>query len=226
MVVVTLGRMTHPSDSGGHEATADADVVRGASRREAIVEAALEMFGKRGYHGTSVRAVAERCGVSHQSLMYYFPTKHALLEAALRRRDEFLSSHFGAEEGLDPRTLIELALANRSQPGHVEIFTSAAADATAPDHPAHIYYQEFYGSLVAALARHLEREFASGLRRPVAGLDALSVGRAVLGLQDGLQLQWLYDRDQDVAGTMMTVLDALAPPTQALPPTGEVGSRA
>lgn len=204
-------RMSTPDDVTGGSPSRDGST-RGAQRREAIVAAALDMFGKRGYHGTSVRAVAERCGVSHQSLMYHFPTKEALLEAALRRRDEFLSSHFASEAGLDPRVLIELARANRAQPGHVEIFTSAAADATASDHPAHGYYQEFYENVVAALARHLAREFSAGHRQPIEGMDALGVARAVLALQDGLQLQWLYDRQQSVADTMMTVLDALAPP--------------
>lgn len=186
---------------------------RGGARQQAIVEAALEMFGKRGYHGTSVRAVADRCGVSHQSLMYYFPTKQALLEAALRRRDERLSLHFDGPAGLDPRALIELARINRDQPGHIEIFTSAAADATSPDHPAHHYYQDFYERLVCALARHLDGEFAAGLRCPVAQMQGIDVARTVLAVQDGLQLQWLYGRDQDVARTMTTVLDALAPPS-------------
>jgi hypothetical protein len=44
-------------------------------------------------------------------------------------------------------------------------------------------------------------------------MDALGTARAILALQDGLQLQWLYDRNHDVARTMMTVLDAIAPPS-------------
>jgi AcrR family transcriptional regulator len=206
--------MSMPDAEPGEQSPAADPVARGPERRDAIVEAALDMFGTRGYHGTSVRAVAERCGVSHQSLMYYFPTKEALLEAALRRRDQFLSSHFSSPDGLDPRALIQLAGVNRAQPGHVEIFTSAAADATATDHPAHNYYQEFYTELVRALARYLEIEFSTGVRTPLAGMDALGTARAILALQDGLQLQWLYDRNHDVARTMMTVLDAIAPPSR------------
>jgi AcrR family transcriptional regulator len=42
--------------------------------------AALECFVERGYHGTTIRQVATRTGVSVPGLYHYFPSKLALLE--------------------------------------------------------------------------------------------------------------------------------------------------
>lgn len=46
---------------------------------EAILEAAAQVFERRGYEGTTTNRVAERAGVSVGSLYQYFPNKDALL---------------------------------------------------------------------------------------------------------------------------------------------------
>ncbi|WP_344990667.1 helix-turn-helix domain-containing protein [Tsukamurella soli] len=61
---------------------------RGAARnptasRAAVLEAAIAILQECGYAGTSVRAVARRAGVSQGALQHHFPTKAALVEAAL-----------------------------------------------------------------------------------------------------------------------------------------------
>jgi AcrR family transcriptional regulator len=47
--------------------------------REAIVDAALDLFAAHGFEATTVQAVAERAGVSPATLARYFPTKDSLL---------------------------------------------------------------------------------------------------------------------------------------------------
>ena len=54
----------------------------GATRRR-LIEQAVRHFGKRGYDGTSLDQVAGAAGVRKQTLLYYFPTKEALLEACM-----------------------------------------------------------------------------------------------------------------------------------------------
>lgn len=46
---------------------------------EVIVEAAIEAMFENGYHGTSVREIADRAGMSVANVYYYFPSKHDLL---------------------------------------------------------------------------------------------------------------------------------------------------
>ena len=56
---------------------------RGGATSRRLVEEAVRHFGKRGYDGTSLDQVAGAAGVRKQTLLYYFPTKEALLEACM-----------------------------------------------------------------------------------------------------------------------------------------------
>ncbi len=54
------------------------------SRRDAIVEAASQLFTRQGYVGTSVRQIAEAVGVTEAALYYHFKDgKRELLSAVL-----------------------------------------------------------------------------------------------------------------------------------------------
>ena len=55
----------------------------GERRRHELIEEAIRHFGRDGYHGTSLDQVATAAGIRKQTLLYYFPTKDALLEASL-----------------------------------------------------------------------------------------------------------------------------------------------
>jgi TetR/AcrR family transcriptional regulator len=55
----------------------------GERRRTTIVEEAIRRFGREGYQGASLDSIAQAVGVRKQTLLYYFPTKDALLEACL-----------------------------------------------------------------------------------------------------------------------------------------------
>jgi AcrR family transcriptional regulator len=54
-------------------------------KREAILDAALELFGERGFHGTAVPQVAERAGVGAGTIYRYFESKEALVNAVYQR---------------------------------------------------------------------------------------------------------------------------------------------
>jgi AcrR family transcriptional regulator len=54
-------------------------------RRTAILEAAVRVWAKRGFDGTSVAEVAREAGLTKGTLYLYFPSKRALLEETLRR---------------------------------------------------------------------------------------------------------------------------------------------
>ncbi|MBV1867067.1 MAG: TetR family transcriptional regulator C-terminal domain-containing protein [Marinosulfonomonas sp.] len=44
----------------------------------AILEAALEIFSKHGFRGSTVDQIADAAGLSKPNLLYYFPTKEAI----------------------------------------------------------------------------------------------------------------------------------------------------
>jgi AcrR family transcriptional regulator len=57
----------------------------GPSTADRILDAALVSFGSRGYEATSLDSLAEGLGVRKQSILYWFPSKEALLEALIDR---------------------------------------------------------------------------------------------------------------------------------------------
>jgi len=53
----------------------------GVDTRERILEIARELFGARGYAGTSLSDIAAALGTSKAAIYYHFPSKAAILEA-------------------------------------------------------------------------------------------------------------------------------------------------
>jgi AcrR family transcriptional regulator len=55
--------------------------------RDRIVDAAVRLFGERGYRGTSVAAIEEASGLTPGAggLYHHFPSKQAVLEAGIER---------------------------------------------------------------------------------------------------------------------------------------------
>lgn len=67
--------------------------VKGDQTKALILETALEMFRERGYDETTMRAVAQKAGVSLGNAYYYFHSKEYLIQAFYERLNE---SHFAA----------------------------------------------------------------------------------------------------------------------------------
>src|ERR1700738_4900541 len=64
----------------------------GANAGARAVAAAIAAFGGRGYDGTSLDALATELGVRKQTILYYYPSKEALLDAAIDQAAAELSA--------------------------------------------------------------------------------------------------------------------------------------
>ena len=80
-------------------------------RREEILDGASEMFAEHGYHGSSLRDISARIGISHSGMLHHFESKDDLLDrvidrleahaqSALERIDEFCGSREDLLRGL------------------------------------------------------------------------------------------------------------------------------
>ncbi|MGH2714634.1 MAG: TetR/AcrR family transcriptional regulator [Thermoleophilaceae bacterium] len=58
---------------------------RGRATRDRLIAAGRELFGDRGYEGTSIDAVLERAGVKRGALYHHFESKQSLFDAVLDR---------------------------------------------------------------------------------------------------------------------------------------------
>jgi AcrR family transcriptional regulator len=66
--------------------TAEADSAPPPSTRDAILEAAVDLFVEHGYHGTSMRQIADRAGIALGGIYNHFPSKEALFTTIIRER--------------------------------------------------------------------------------------------------------------------------------------------
>jgi AcrR family transcriptional regulator len=151
-----------------------------------------------------LRAVAKRAGITHAGLLYYFPTKEALLAAVLERRDaeDAQREKLDAPPGRDVlRHFIALAEHNVTHPGIVDLYSRLAAEAVAPDHPAHDYFVRHYRLARDSTFESFRVLAARGELR--AGVDPAVAALTFVALMDGLQVQWLTAPDEvDLVGAL------------------------
>ncbi|WP_166793322.1 TetR/AcrR family transcriptional regulator [Cryobacterium lactosi] len=172
--------------------TARGPYAKTATVRRKIIEACLEVFNESGYRAMTVKAVAERAGMSQRGLVHHFATKEALLFAVLEARDQADSE--GAPELGSARALSSVLtkhFENMHKGTLLELHTVLAAEAISRDHPAHEYYSNRYAELRFYLTAAFDALQADGLFDPKANSSTLA--SMIIGLMDGLQVQWLYD---------------------------------
>ena len=80
-----------------------------ADKMEQILDAAEYLFSVHGLHGVTLKDVAQRVGVHHTLLNYYFTDKKKLFDAVIARRAEVTS-------GLRMKALDEYAAASKGRP--------------------------------------------------------------------------------------------------------------
>ncbi|GAA1741733.1 TetR/AcrR family transcriptional regulator [Isoptericola hypogeus] len=181
----------------------------GIRRREQLVAAAIEVFAEHGYAGGSLRAIAEHAGVSHASLIQHFGSKEGLLTAVLEEWDRRTVQDGLADiSGLDYfRRLPEVMAAHQDNRGLLELFTTIAAEASSPLHPAHGFIVRRYATNLATLADHLRQARAAG---DIAAMSDAQIDievRLVTAALDGIGLQWLLDPSTDVAASVSTYVE-------------------
>src|SRR5690349_19665292 len=82
---------------------------RRRSRREEILEIAVDLFATRGYHGVSMDDIGAAAGVTGPALYHHFAGKEAMLAAALNPVSENLLSGGRsrvARHATDPRACL------------------------------------------------------------------------------------------------------------------------
>jgi len=84
-----------------------------ARTREALQEAAMDLFTRQGFDGTTVEEIAEACEVSPRTFFRYFPTKEDVLFADADARRERLLAVL-ADQPADRPTFAALQAAMRA----------------------------------------------------------------------------------------------------------------
>lgn len=143
--VIKPPRLRHSAEGG---------YARGDETRRRIIDAAIKLFGERGFEGASTRDIAKMAGVNAPALQYYFDNKEGVYRACAEYIADGSWQHF--------RPVLETA--------------QAALDANA-DREALI---EAFGTIQDALADHLLASYDAQNRRLFIAHEQAGHGPSVL----------------------------------------------
>lgn len=105
--------------------------------RSKLIDAAVKLFGERGFSGTTTRVVADAANANIGSIAYYFGNKQGLYLETVHHIASRVREAFGADDmGLTPAQALALDSAS-----------------------AHGYLQEFLKRLVRLFAQHDEGQY-------------------------------------------------------------------
>lgn len=183
---------------------------KGVAKRDEILTVALDVVARVGYGKATVREIAAAAGISPTGLLHHFDSKEVLFAEILRNRDEVDAKavHTGApEESSVSAVFPEIIRRNTRVPGLVQLYTRLNAEATDPHHPAHAYFRARYERLRESLADGVRRDQDGGLLP--SSLDPDQTAVMLIAVADGLQSQWLHDRDLDMCAQIDAIFRGL-----------------
>jgi TetR/AcrR family transcriptional regulator, fatty acid metabolism regulator protein len=183
-------------------------------RRTRIVEAAVHVFARKGYHAARVGDIAAEAGVAHGLLYHYFSSKEELLETIFRETwTELLRALERVEKDVRPareqlRQVAAILLRSWSRdPDLVRVLVREVV--RTPELGGRVAE---IGEGFGAIERIIERGQRAGELRP--DVDARLAGWIVYGALEEILTGWvlgtLPDGDDAVAEAERTIVEVLA----------------
>ncbi|WP_211246449.1 TetR/AcrR family transcriptional regulator [Amycolatopsis taiwanensis] len=187
---------------------------RGEQRRRLIIDAAIDLFGRQGYRGTGLAAIAQRAGITPSAVIHHFGSKEGLLRAVLDEHDARSAERLSQYVGKGVRGLIDALLDNAEHMRrHIHLATLHAtlqAEHLAAD-PGNEVRDRFLQR-----SRQLRRAMANILRTAIRTgelancPDPEAVAAEILAFQEGALILWRLDPgDIDLRALYQTHLGRL-----------------
>jgi TetR/AcrR family fatty acid metabolism transcriptional regulator len=167
------------------------------ARRDEIVDAALRLILRTGYNQVTLADIADQVGVSKGLISYYFPRKEDVFLAVLQKIVDRTRSDFEGFYAADAPASEKLSM----------IFSNLFGN----EKRARRYYtvvidymaqairmrqvQEYTQVIYASYRDYMERIVEDGIRAgEFRSVDPPRVVSMLLGMMEGLILQWFFDR--------------------------------
>ena len=183
-------------------------------KRRVLLEAAVRVFARRGFHAARVGDIAEEAGVAHGLLYHYFSSKEEVLETIFSETwADLLAAVRDVEESGEPareqlRQVAAILLRSwRRDPDLVRVLVRGVARSSELDRRV-----GDVGDAFAAIERIVRRGQEAGELRPEldARLTSVIFYGAIEELLTGWVLELLPDSDEDVARAEQTVVEIVS----------------
>lgn len=182
------------------------------ARRNDILDAAVEVFGSKGFSGGTLADIADQVGMTHAGILHHFGSKDQLLIEMLAHRDKTdVAGLAGAHipDGVELfRHLVRTAMRNAQRAGVVQAYVVLSAESVTDGHPGRDYFLERYRTLRTEVS---DAFHALCAERGVSETGSVAeASAAILAVMDGLQVQWLLDPDEvDLARSTEFAIEAI-----------------
>ena len=159
-----------------------------------IIDVALTLFGSRGLRGTSIGAIAERLGITDSAVLYYFPSKDALVaavveQAAQRQTNEMRA--LVAPGGLEAiRRMAVWGAIVQQTPDLTALQVILSAEAILEKSAVGDAVRRRYAAVHDLAAGLMRQGVERGEIRD--GVDVEWEASALIAYLDGIRLQWFY----------------------------------
>lgn len=182
-------------------------------KRRQILDAAVRVFARRGFHLSRVGDIAEEAGVAHGLLYHYFASKDEVLQTVFRENWGELLQRFeqveASEEPADEklRGIVKILLRTwRNDPALVTVMVREVGRS------AHLASQvDAIGQGFAVIERVVRQGQAEGVFR--TGVDPRLASWIVYGGLEEILTGWvmgrLPDGDEEVARAERTIVDVV-----------------
>lgn len=174
---------------------------RAGDKRDRILDAAVKVFARTGFHATRVSEVAKAAGVADGTIYLYFKSKEELLVSLFEDRVEKLLAHMTAELPKEPnaparlRSIIDMQLGLlEGERELAEVITVILRQSTRlMKELAAPHFLAYLDAIAKVIA---EGQAAGDFRRDVSPHIA---ARAIFGALDGITLTWALGRAEQGA---------------------------
>jgi AcrR family transcriptional regulator len=184
---------------------------KGKARRKQILEATLTIVAVDGFDNTTLSKISKAVGITDVGVLHYFGSMDDLMVEALKQRDandmmaaaaafpdiasQMIQLINHPEQSI--QQVVDIIRRNAQTPGLVELYAHMSVKASDHDSSAYRYFKQ-RGKIERYMVGHAARKIMKNEHLQTK-LTPEEIARVLQALLDGLQIQWLIDRDVDMA---------------------------
>ena len=182
--------------------------------RQRIIDAAMQLFARKGFHHTSIADLAQAAGLTKGALYHHFENKGALLYAVLQAmreiwREEVVRDVLKARNSLDRLIVLfeNHARLIREREMFCLMLSSLVMEMDGVDEGFMAALREIYADLTLFIQRIIEKGQRTGEVR--CDLDARLTALNIVGMLEGNNIPWMLNRGQIDYGEMMRSVERI-----------------
>jgi AcrR family transcriptional regulator len=199
---MTMARASTKRGAPGKSASPAADTARRAQTRQALLDAAVNLFAERGYHETGVPDIVRAAGVSQGTFYQYFSHRRDVLmalsqaaQAAVAERPPLRSADFGERLRAEINWYLVETL-------RYQTLAKVWHDAAAYDREIAVMMRKARAIRAAQFALAIQQS------KTAAGIDPDIGGMAIVAMIEELAYRWFVEEEGPGRATGDTLVAA------------------